>query len=77
MSSKSNILWFILALILIIASVHSATALQEDFNVYSLKKQIPACSCAITKDILTVQNTGDIASTYLIDKKGEAAKYVA
>ncbi|MBW3023107.1 hypothetical protein KY308_03310 [Candidatus Woesearchaeota archaeon] len=74
--SNKNAIGFIIILVLALAAFSQfATALSEDFVLFSQKQDISACSCGITADTYTIRNTGAVTSTYQIIKSGSASAY--
>lgn len=75
-SSKYHTNWLIILLALIVLISGSASALTEDFTAFAAKKELSACACDFRTEKLTVQNTGDITSNFMVLTSGEAAKWV-
>ncbi|NQU79032.1 hypothetical protein HQ545_04660, partial [Candidatus Woesearchaeota archaeon] len=75
-SSKAltNYMMVILAVILLFSS--SVSALKEDFSAYTAQNQLNSCSCDLRTDIVTVQNTGDITSSFFVETSGEASEWL-
>ncbi|MBD3313321.1 hypothetical protein GF345_02675 [Candidatus Woesearchaeota archaeon] len=77
MSSKIKLVYIVLFLILLVISMKSAFALQEDFNAYASQKTLYACSCSDLENSITIENTGDVTSVYEISQSGSALPYSA
>ncbi len=75
-SSKYHTKWLIVLLAFIVLVSGSASALTEDFTAFAGKKDLNVCSCDFKTDTLTVQNTGDITSNFMISTSGEADDWV-
>ncbi len=75
MSSKkhTNHIVTLLVLIVMISSVVGAVA--EDFAAFGSKKTINVCACDMTEQTLTVQNTGQVTSTYMLEQSGKAGAW--
>ncbi|HII71658.1 TPA: hypothetical protein HA265_02795 [Candidatus Woesearchaeota archaeon] len=75
MSGKNttNYLIMLLAVILLISS--SAAAITENFHAFSSKSGLDVCACDFTQQMVTVQNNGEVTSTYIVEQGGEAAKW--
>jgi flagellar basal body-associated protein FliL len=50
-------------------------ALTEDFSAFGEKKDIKSCACDLTTDSITIHNTGDVTSTFMLFLEGEAAEW--
>jgi flagellar basal body-associated protein FliL len=70
----NHVLILLAALILISGSV---TAITEDFNAYGARETINACACDLATDQITIHNTGDVTSTFMLDTKGTAAEWAS
>lgn len=75
MSSKIKYIYILIGILLLLVSLKSGFALQEDFNAYSSQKDIYACSCSVTLNRIILENTGDVTSVYDIKQEGSAAAY--
>lgn len=75
-SSKYHTKWLIVFLVFIVLVSGSASALTEDFTAFAGKKDLNVCSCDFKTDTLTVQNTGDITSNFMVSTSGEADDWV-
>lgn len=67
-------LLFTLTLLLIISSSVSAASV-EDFSAYASESVLSGCQCKTFSTIVTITNTGTVASDYLIYVEGSAAPY--
>ncbi|MBT7366659.1 hypothetical protein HN814_00510 [Candidatus Woesearchaeota archaeon] len=74
-SSKNKISYTILILIILIGLTCNVTALSEDFWAFSNQKTVNMCACELKEEWVTIQNTGDITSSYLIESNGEYGKW--
>ncbi|MBU0535844.1 MAG: hypothetical protein KKE20_02690, partial [Nanoarchaeota archaeon] len=75
MSSKMKVIYAIVFVILLVISIKAGFALQEDFNAYASQKVLYTCACSDIENIITLENTGDVASIYGITQKGSALPY--
>jgi uncharacterized membrane protein len=62
-------------LLVFLLSLVSATALQESFAIGTSVENIVACSNSVTTNSITVRNTGDIESGYMLDAEGSALEF--
>lgn len=74
-SGKTRTNYVVIFLALLVLFSCSASALKEDFTAFAGKKDINICSCDLKTDKITVQNTGDITSTFMVYMSGEAAEW--
>lgn len=74
MSSKRKLIYLIVAaLLLLLVSIRGGLAVSENFNAYASKNTVYACSCSLTEQQITVENTGDVISTFGISQEGTGA----
>ncbi|MCX6707318.1 MAG: hypothetical protein NT001_04230, partial [Candidatus Woesearchaeota archaeon] len=58
-------------------SIKAGFALQEDFNAYAQNQVIYTCACSSVENLITLENTGDVASVYGIKQEGTGLPYSA
>ncbi|MBW2972353.1 hypothetical protein KY359_04925 [Candidatus Woesearchaeota archaeon] len=75
-SGKSNINYVVILLAVLVLISGSATAITEDFGAFGEKKDVRACACDLTTDYITIHNTGDVTSTFIVETSGKAADWV-
>ncbi|MBT7903444.1 hypothetical protein HN587_06290 [Candidatus Woesearchaeota archaeon] len=75
MSSKNILKYIIISLLILITLISAASALQEDFWAFSQQKDLNVCSCEVKENLIVVQNTGDIISSYSVSLAGEAQNW--
>ncbi|MCX8147018.1 MAG: hypothetical protein N3D84_00965, partial [Candidatus Woesearchaeota archaeon] len=77
MSSKIKpiTIYLLIGVLIILISIKAAFGYQEDFNAYALSKNLYICACSHTENTLTVENTGDVASTYSVKQEGTAMPF--
>ncbi|MFC1741267.1 hypothetical protein ACFL3V_01900 [Nanoarchaeota archaeon] len=75
MSSKSTInhIVFLIAVLVLISS--SVGAITEDFSAFGSRETIDVCACDFTTQKVSLHNTGDVTSTYMVYMSGEAASW--
>ncbi|MBW2967761.1 hypothetical protein KY362_04700, partial [Candidatus Woesearchaeota archaeon] len=74
-SGKSIPNLIVLLMTVLILAATAATALTEDFTAFANSKEVPVCACDLRTDQITVQNTGDITSTFMVIPNGEAGTF--
>ncbi|OIO65762.1 hypothetical protein AUJ68_02180 [Candidatus Woesearchaeota archaeon CG1_02_57_44] len=67
----------ILAAVMSIGSLMPAVFAAEDFVAYANGQAITSCQCKTYASVITVQNTGTVASAYNLYLEGDAAPYAA
>ena len=77
MSSKTKVIYAAIFVILLIISIKAGFALKEDFNAYAPSKTLYVCACSDAENLITLENTGDVASVYGITQSGSALNYSA
>lgn len=76
MSNKLTINYIALILAIIMLFSGSATAITEDFSAIGSKKVLNICACDLKEEAVTIHNTGDVTSTYMLFTEGAAAQWV-
>lgn len=77
MSSKTKLFYAVLLAFLLLISIKSGFALQEDFNAYAQNPVLYTCACSSVENVITLENTGDVTSMYGIAQEGRALPYSA
>ncbi|MBW3000231.1 hypothetical protein KY339_06185 [Candidatus Woesearchaeota archaeon] len=75
MSSKNRLIFAVLVISLLLLFVKPALGVSEDFNTYASKQTVKVCACSLAENPLTVENTGDITSTYKLTQQGSGAEF--
>lgn len=74
-SSKAITNYVVILLTVLVLISSSVSAIAEDFSAFGEKKDVSVCACDLTTDHITIHNTGDITSTFMIDTEGGAADW--
>ncbi|MBU2560917.1 MAG: hypothetical protein KKD17_01370 [Nanoarchaeota archaeon] len=74
-SSKAITNYAVILLTVLVLISSSVSAIAEDFSAFGEKKDVSVCACDLTTDHITIHNTGDITSTFMIDAEGRAAEW--
>jgi uncharacterized membrane protein len=61
--------------LVLLLSIITASALQEQFQAYVTSPSVAACANSVTTTSLVVKNTGDIESAYSLSASGEALAF--
>ncbi|MFC1723754.1 hypothetical protein ACFL0V_06445, partial [Nanoarchaeota archaeon] len=75
MSSKSIANYILVLLALVVMISGSVGAITENFNAFTAKNTVNVCACDLTEQTLTIANTGEVTSTYMLGQLGDAAKW--
>ncbi len=72
-SSKMTTNYILILIATIVLISGSASALSEDFSAFASTDTINACACDLTTDHISVHNTGDVTSTFMLTAEGSKA----
>ncbi|MBW2964083.1 hypothetical protein KY363_01360 [Candidatus Woesearchaeota archaeon] len=74
-SSKSCMNYIVILVTILVLISGSASALKEEFSAFGSSETIDVCACDLKTDSLSIHNSGDVTSTYMLMWSGTAAKW--
>ncbi len=75
MSGKKTVIIILTFLMVFMAFLGLALAFEEDFSLFSTKKDLNVGNCGTHTDVMSIINEGDVTSNYYISLTGNAKRY--